>query len=148
MNINPNFDWDDAACAKLRRLWVPDGPSARAIGAELGCSRNAVIGKAGRLELEPRSQGRPPTSLKPRPKRTTKFQHKTTPVRPPAGAPLVIEPPTGPQITFMQIEPHHCRYPSGEGSSILFCGATAIEDMPYCPFHSRVCYQPAKGARG
>jgi hypothetical protein len=49
--------WDDAADATLRRRWLP-GDSAGEIASELGCSRNAIIGRANRLGLA-RHQARP-----------------------------------------------------------------------------------------
>ena len=48
-----NSDWSDDKIAKLRRLWDEGLPAAE-IGRRLGTTRNAVIGKAWRLELPPR----------------------------------------------------------------------------------------------
>jgi len=41
------MDWTPRASAKLRQLWTAGVPTAQ-IGVELGCSKNAVIGRAGR----------------------------------------------------------------------------------------------------
>src|ERR1700730_8104820 len=46
-------DWSDDKIAKLRRLWDEGLPAAE-IGRRLGTTKNAVIGKAWRLELPPR----------------------------------------------------------------------------------------------
>lgn len=144
--------WTDERCDELRQMCAsPERPSAGDMGRELGVSRNAIIGKVLRLGLELPNHGNvSPTGGRRIPGRPRKlrFQHKPPTAPQPPVEPAILPEPTGLEITFMQLQPHHCRYPSGEGRDILFCGATAIEDAPYCQFHSRVCYQPAKGARG
>jgi GcrA cell cycle regulator len=45
--------WDDAIIAKLRTLWA-EGHSTAEIGRRLGASKNAIVGKAHRLDLEER----------------------------------------------------------------------------------------------
>jgi GcrA cell cycle regulator len=47
------MDWDDDATRKLRTLWT-QGHSANEIGRRLGRSKNSVVGRAHRLELENR----------------------------------------------------------------------------------------------
>lgn len=49
------FDWTEDAIQALRRMWA-EGLSTAAIGRRLGCGKNAVIGKAYRLDLPPRPQ--------------------------------------------------------------------------------------------
>lgn len=48
-----DFEWTDAKIASLRTLWA-EGKSSKAIGDLLGCSKNAVVGKADRLGLPER----------------------------------------------------------------------------------------------
>lgn len=48
---NAHSGWDDARIVVLEKLWR-EGISASQIGARLGVSRNAVIGKAHRLGLK------------------------------------------------------------------------------------------------
>ena len=47
------MNWTSEAIATLRRLWADGMPSAQ-IGKVLHCSKNAIVGKAHRLNLEPR----------------------------------------------------------------------------------------------
>src|SRR5260370_20237734 len=49
----PSSGWTDDKVASSRELWDEGLPSAE-IGRRLGISKNAVIGKAWRLELPPR----------------------------------------------------------------------------------------------
>src|SRR5690349_16725012 len=49
---NPTFRWTPAADAELRRMRELVPPMGfRAIGAELGCTRNAAIGRAHRVGI-------------------------------------------------------------------------------------------------
>jgi hypothetical protein len=49
----PEFDWTDAAILRLCELYG-QGLSTAAIGADLRCGKNAVVGKCHRLGLPPR----------------------------------------------------------------------------------------------
>ena len=54
-----NSNWSEDKIAKLRRLWEEGLPTAE-IGRRLGITKNAVIGKAWRLDLPPAPRfGRP-----------------------------------------------------------------------------------------
>lgn len=44
--------WSDEQTAILKRRWCEDAASAATIAKELGVTRNAVIGRAGRLKLK------------------------------------------------------------------------------------------------
>jgi hypothetical protein len=52
----PNFDWPDETVERLTKMWA-DGLSATIIAMRIGCglSRNAIIGKANRLNLPGRA---------------------------------------------------------------------------------------------
>lgn len=47
------FDWTEAAVARLRGLWAEGHPSAE-IGRRMGITKNAVVAKAHRLGLSGR----------------------------------------------------------------------------------------------
>ena len=62
-----DFWWTDEAIARLTKLWSQTAPvlSTRAIGARMGISKNATVGKVHRLGLPPRAspiKGRAPTA--------------------------------------------------------------------------------------
>jgi len=58
-NNTPDNEWTEARIEQLSALFA-GGMSASRIAAELGITRNAVIGKMHRLRLPPRPTGRPP----------------------------------------------------------------------------------------
>ena len=61
-------EWTDATVTRLRQLW-DDGHSTAEIGRRLGVSKNAVVGKAHRLDLPGRPSPISAGSGKPRPPR-------------------------------------------------------------------------------
>ena len=53
------MEWNEDAIAKLRALWA-EGLSTAEIGRRMGVSKNAVVGKAHRLNLPSRPSPHPP----------------------------------------------------------------------------------------
>lgn len=149
-----SFAWTDERVELLKRLW-DSGASCTAIAAQLGgeATRNSVIGKVTRLGLQPRRGGQ--------------WKSHKRDIAPPTLArmdrsfvPLVVEPePVDDEgdtetvaaieneaapatflgIALLDLKPHHCRYPRGSGSDILFCGQPKDEDSSYCAECRRRC---------
>lgn len=126
-----NIRWSESATKCLIEMWA-NGDSASAIGAVLKLSRNAVIGKAHRLDLDKRKQsgGRPKGSTQPwvtSPKvgilRMRK--HPMRRVELPGAVPR--------PKTLMELEEGDCRWPIGN----LFCGAPSVDRHSYCAEHDR-----------
>jgi GcrA cell cycle regulator len=114
------MSWTDERVAELQRLWIA-GHSAAVIGRQLGVSKNAVIGKAHRMNLANR-----PSPIK---KCETPAPEMTKPV---------VVPETrasrGPQ----------CRWPFGDPGDpgFHFCEAQAMPGKPYCAEHYARAYIP------
>lgn len=70
--------WTDEKVATLKDLWE-QGYSGSLIAERIGCTRNAILGKVFRLQLEQRIERQHPSISKPRvvpqqrPRRTTGF---------------------------------------------------------------------------
>lgn len=112
--------WDNDAIETLTKLVKTDAPFS-AIADILGCTRNAAIGKANRLQLR-----KHPTLIK--------IQYKAEPV-------IQFEPG---QVMMVNLKKNHCRYPIGAGKDIKFCGDTKLHDSPYCKEHTAICFSPIK----
>ena len=146
-------------------LKSPNRPSSAQIAYELGgITRNAVIGKVVRLGLSlpnsgsHASLGNGMTTVrakrKPRDSRYLRYRSKVpqpvlsrVPVAPtPVARPVVIS--TEHMVQFMQLEPHHCRFPLwGEDSPFneqWFCGTPTadVAGRPYCAGHDAIAYPP------
>jgi len=151
--------WTEERVALLTKLWA-DGLSASQIAAELGgITRNAVIGKVHRLGLSGRAKS--PSSSVPRPRKPRAPGMMRVPrahirgntalaydyaVEP---EPELIEIPVEQRKTLLQLTEATCHWPVGDPGSqdFFFCGGEAIENSPYCSYHSRVAYQPASERR-
>lgn len=136
-------------------LWTPervetlkamraDGKSAAAIGAAIGISRNAVIGKASRLGLVCKSpagflQSAVKRSPKPRqPKAIIPPWHAAPPMQ---CEPIADDEPPADLITFDELTESTCRFPYGD-RDYLFCGKPPYGSMVYCANHCMRCFQP------
>ena len=68
------MEWNDEVIARLRGLW-DEGHSTAEIGRRLSVSKNAIVGKAHRLQLPPRPspirRGAPATPRAASPRRAT-----------------------------------------------------------------------------
>jgi GcrA cell cycle regulator len=143
------FTWTEERVETLRQRHGAGVPFS-AIGKELGCSRNAAMGKAFRLKLPGRqsvSCRDPKPERKPR-KRSGK-NYRDAPWKPKVVeqfAPtepvdLPPEPPANP-VTLMQLTEFTCRWPcENEGAATLFCGAVPEYGLPYCAKHCGVAFQ-------
>ncbi len=154
------MSWTDERVELLRKLWL-EGLSASQIAHELanGITRNAVICKVHRLGLSGRVKAASPASSRPRIKTMRPAHTRTAPIlrgntalalRPQTiEMPQPIEEvviPISEMVTIMELKEAMCRWPVGDPTSaeFRFCGAkrTAAGASPYCPYHSRIAYQP------
>jgi GcrA cell cycle regulator len=151
--------WTEERVALLTKLWA-DGLSASQIAAELGgITRNAVIGKVHRLGLSGRAKS--PSSSVPRPRKPRAPGMMRVPRAHIRGntalaydyaaepEPELIEIPVEQRKTLLQLTEATCHWPVGDPGSqdFFFCGGEALENSPYCSYHSRVAYQPASERR-
>ncbi|MGY3233804.1 MULTISPECIES: GcrA family cell cycle regulator [unclassified Bradyrhizobium] len=136
------------------------GLSCREIAADIGVSRNAVIGKLSRLNLtrgrtadERRLQdgNRDRSNAHRAPKAVPRLQFEMlATIYGEPDAPVV----TGPideanRCSLMELGKSSCRWPiSTPGAEdFCFCGNAAHDGQPYCVGHSRLAYRPNSRAR-
>lgn len=146
--------WDRDDLIGMFRSWLAEGMSASQMANQLGhgISRNAVIGKIGRLGLQMATQS---TRFGPQFRTTRTFKPKmATPPKPPRAPTLPYDRaafdiesddqiPLSQRKSLLDLDPEHCRWPIGDPQSrdFAFCGAARVIGASYCEGHMRRAYQ-------
>jgi GcrA cell cycle regulator len=145
--------WTAERIEQLRNF-VVSGLTCSQIAAEIGVTRNAVIGKIHRLGLSPaRPAGVPARSCPPRVRRPRVSPHSRL-LRliysdaPRTGEAAAIEPIDSAQrCSLLDIAQGKCRWPIGDPDTVdfAFCGNEALAGFSYCAGHARMAYRvPAR----
>jgi GcrA cell cycle regulator len=160
------MEWNEEAIGKLRALWA-EGLSTAEIGRRMGVSKNAVVGKAHRLNLTSRpSPIRRDGEKTPRRRQPKRAQGSTLPALSAASAPMpVLEAPRLMErpapvervVPVLRAVPAPrpggrvtpCCWPIGEPGtrSFRFCDVDAIAGKPYCDEHSALAYVKVRDRR-
>lgn len=146
-----NVDWEDERnLAKLRALWN-EGLSTAEIGRRMNASKNAIVGKAHRLNLGKRESPilRREDGYIPEPKQPKRIQPGESTL-PQLSIPISPVPPrevpARPRYTARE---QPCVWPIGEPGkpSFHFCNAGAVQGKPYCEDHAAIAYVRVKDRR-
>jgi GcrA cell cycle regulator len=145
------MDWTAEAIERLRALWA-EGHSTAEIGRRMGISKNAVVGKAHRLDLPAR-----PSPIRRDPEGAERAPRAAAPRAPAArpGAPRVVPAPVmaaaAPVVrSFPRLSAaRSCCWPIGEPGTrdFRFCTSEAISGKPYCPEHASLAYVKSRDRR-
>tara|TARA_B100001175_G_C19097424_1_gene443485 strand:- start:43 stop:537 length:495 start_codon:yes stop_codon:yes gene_type:complete len=140
------MSWTDEKVAKLKELWGK-GNTANQIAEIIGgISRNAVIGKAHRLNLSAKIKTRTATSNQ---NFETSFKESNTKSkrgRKSRFKSLIIEKDFEPENPkqLEELDESLCKWPIGHPNekSFYFCGRSSLKDFSYCKLHLLYAYQP------
>jgi GcrA cell cycle regulator len=140
------MSWNEEKVAKLKELWGKGSTASQIAEIIGGISRNAVIGKAHRLNLSYKFKTKSSTlnqnfkhsneenDSKQKRGRKSRFQS------------LIIEKDFEPENPkqLEELDESSCKWPIGhpDEKNFYFCGRSSLKDFSYCKLHLLYAYQP------
>ena len=139
------MSWTDQKIEKLKELWGKGNTASQIAEIIGGMSRNAVIGKAHRLNLSAKIKSRSSNNFNTQKidvdvedtsKKTRKSKFKS----------LLIEKDFEPENPkqLEELDENTCKWPNGHPneSTFYFCGRSSLKDFSYCKLHLLYAFQP------
>ena len=140
------MSWNEEKVSKLKELWGKGNTASQIAEILGGLSRNAVIGKAHRLNLSAKIKTRTATSnhdfdtseqnkdIKSKRGRKSKFKSLIIEKDFEAENPKQLE----------ELDENSCKWPIGHPNekTFYFCGRSSLKDFSYCKLHLLFAYQP------
>ena len=140
------MSWTEEKVAKLKELWGKGNTASQIAEIIGGISRNAVIGKAHRLNLSAKIKTRTATSNQNFENSLDEKNTKSKRVRRSKFKSLIIEKDFEPENPkqLEELDENSCKWPIGhpDEKSFYFCGRSSLKDFSYCKLHLLYAYQP------
>ena len=140
------MSWNEEKVAKLKELWGKGNTASQIAEIIGGISRNAVIGKAHRLNLSAKIKTRAATSNQNFESSIVNKDTKSKRGRKNKFKSLIIEKDFEPENPkqLEELDENSCKWPIGHPNekSFYFCGRTSLKDFSYCKLHLLYAYQP------
>ena len=140
------MSWNEEKVAKLKELWGKGNTASQIAEIIGGLSRNAVIGKAHRLNLSAKIKTRTATSTRNFENSNQDNINKSKRGRKSKFKSLIIEKDFEPENPkqLEELDENSCKWPIGhpDEKSFYFCGRSSLKDFSYCKLHLLYAYQP------
>ena len=140
------MSWTEEKVSKLKELWGKGNTASQIAEIIGGISRNAVIGKAHRLNLSAKIKTRTATSNKNFTNSIEENNAKSRRSRKSKFKSLIIEKDFEPENPkqLEELDENSCKWPIGhpDEKEFYFCGRSSLKDFSYCKLHLLYAYQP------
>ena len=140
------MSWNEEKVEKLKELWGKGSTASQIAEIIGGISRNAVIGKAHRLNLSSKIKTRNASSSQNFDNSSEENSSKQKRGRKSKFQSLIIEKDFEPENPkkLEELDESSCKWPIGhpEEQSFYFCGRSTLKDFSYCKLHLLYAYQP------
>ncbi len=140
------MSWTEEKVAKLKELWGKGNTASQIAEIIGGISRNAVIGKAHRLNLSAKIKTRTTTSNQNFDSATNEKNTQIKRGRKSKFKSLIIEKDFEPENPkqLEELDENSCKWPIGhpDEKKFYFCGRSSLKDFSYCKLHLLYAYQP------
>ena len=140
------MSWNEEKVAKLKELWGKGNTASQIAEIIGGLSRNAIIGKAHRLNLSSKIKVRHSSANQNFQSNTDEGVSKKKQGRKSRFQSLIIEKDFEPENPkkLEELDESSCKWPVGhpEEKAFYFCGRSSLKDFSYCKLHLLYAYQP------
>ncbi len=140
------MSWTDEKVAKLKELWGKGNTASQIAEIIGGISRNAVIGKAHRLNLSAKIKTRTAISNQSFENSISNKNNQLKKGRRNRFKSLIIDKDFEPENPkqLEELDENTCKWPIGHPNEkdFYFCGRSSLKDFSYCKLHLLYAYQP------
>ena len=139
------MSWTDEKVSKLKELWGKGQTASQIAEIIGGVTRNAVIGKAHRLNLSIKNKPRNSVQIN---KNSSKISDREIKLRGKRGKfkSLLLNNDFEPakNLSLEELTEDTCKFMEGhpDEKNSSFCGRKNVEKFSYCPLHLMVVFQP------